>query len=124
MYLTEAIIDFDGGIHPMVGWFPTRTRMQRRLAALGYVEVEPVADAGWLRVGQRIRGHEFRYSTIDEMPASVSRCLRLSAGNKTRDDGYAVGCVLGGYSHLHFRSSCDFASSFIDRCWLHKEAKV
>jgi cobyrinic acid a,c-diamide synthase len=124
MYLCEAIVDSDGREHQMAGLFPTRVRMQKQLAAIAYVEVEASEEALWLRGGQRVRGHEFHYSIIDEMPASVSRCLRLSAGNKTRDDGYAVGCVLGGYSHLHFRSSCDFASSFVDKCWLHKEAKV
>jgi cobyrinic acid a,c-diamide synthase len=124
MYLCEAIVDSDGREHQMAGLFPTRVRMQKQLAAIAYVEVEASEEALWLRGGQRVRGHEFHYSIIDEMPASVSRCLRLSAGNKTRDDGYAVGCVLGGYSHLHFRSSCDFASSFVDRCWFHKEAKV
>jgi cobyrinic acid a,c-diamide synthase len=123
MYLCEAIVDSDGREHQMAGLFPTRVRMQKQLAAIAYVEVEASEDALWLRGGQRVRGHEFHYSTIDEMPASVSRFLRLSAGNKTRDDGYAVGCVLGGYSHLHFRSSCDFASSFVVVCLLHKEAK-
>ena len=124
MYLCEAIVDSDGREHQMAGLFPTRIRMQKQLAAIAYVEVEASEDALWLRGGQRVRGHEFHYSTIDEMPASVSRCLRLSAGNKTRDDGYTVGCVLGGYSHLHFRSSCDFASSFVVACLLHKEAKI
>ena len=123
MYLCEAIVDTDGREYQMAGLFPTRVRMQKQLAAIAYVEAEVPKDALWLRGGQRVRGHEFHYSIIDEMPASVSRCLRLSAGNKTRDDGYAVGCVLGGYSHLHFRSSCDFASSFVDRCWFHKEEK-
>jgi cobyrinic acid a,c-diamide synthase len=124
MYLCEAIVDSDGREHEMAGLFPTRVRMQKQLAAIAYVEVEASKDALWLRGGQRLRGHEFHYSTIEEMPASVSRCLRLRAGNKKRDDGYAVGCVLGGYSHLHFRSSCDFALNFVVGCLLHKEAKI
>ena len=123
MYLSEAIVDSDGREYQMAGLFPTRVRMQKQLAAIAYVEVEALADALWLRGGQRLRGHEFHYSTIDEMPASISRCLRLRAGGMTRDDGYAVGSVLGGYSHLHFRSSPDFASSFTDACLLYKEEK-
>ncbi len=39
MYLTEAIADSAGQEHTMVGLFPTRARMQTRLAALGYLEV-------------------------------------------------------------------------------------
>lgn len=124
MYLCEAIVDSDGREYRMTGLFPARVRMQKQLAAIAYVEVEAPENALWLRAGQRLRGHEFHYSTIDEMPASVSRCFRLRAGKKMRDDGYAIGSVLGGYSHLHFRSSPDFVSSFVDMCLLHKEAKV
>lgn len=124
MYLCEAIVDTDGRVYQMAGLFPTRVRMQKQLAAIAYVEAEVPEDALWLHGGQRLRGHEFHYSTIDEMPASVSRCFRLRVGKKMRDDGYAIGTVLGGYSHLHFRSSPDFVSSFVDACLLHKEAKV
>ena len=124
MYLCEAIVDSDDREHQMAGLFPTRVRMQKQLAAIAYVEVEAPKDALWLRAGQRLRGHEFHYSIIDEMPASVSRCFRLRARKKMRDDGYAIGSVLGGYSHLHFRSSPDFVSSFVEVCLVHKEAKV
>jgi cobyrinic acid a,c-diamide synthase len=131
MYLCDAIVDSDGRKHQMAGLFPSCVRMQKQLAAIAYVELEAPIDALWLRGGQRLRGHEFHYSTIDGMPASVSRCLRLRAGDKTRDDGYVVGSVLGGYSHLHFRSSPDFASGFIQACLryrnaipLKKEAKI
>ena len=124
MYLSEAIVDSDGREYQMAGLFPTRVRMRKQLAAIAYVEAEAPEDALWLRAGQRVRGHEFHYSTIDGMPVSIRRCLRLRAGDKMRDDGYAIGSVLGGYSHLHFRSSPDFVSSFVDVCLLHKEAKV
>jgi cobyrinic acid a,c-diamide synthase len=124
MYLCEAILDTDRREYQMAGLFPTRVRMQKQLAAIAYVEAEVPEAALWLRAGQRLRGHEFHYSTIDGMPASVSRCLRLITGDKTREDGYAIGSVLAGYSHLHFRSSPDFASSFVDACLLQKEVKV
>jgi cobyrinic acid a,c-diamide synthase len=124
MYLCEAILDTDRREYQMAGLFPTRVRMQKQLAAIAYVEAEVPEAALWLRAGQRLRGHEFHYSTIDGMPASVSRCLRLITGDQTREDGYAIGSVLAGYSHLHFRSSPDFASSFLDACLLQKEVKV
>jgi len=121
MYLCEAIVDSDDRVHQMAGLFPTRVRMQKQLAAIAYVELEASVDALWLRGGQRLRGHEFHYSRIDPMPASISLCLRLRAGDKIRDDGYMVGSVLGGYSHLHFRSSPDFASGFIEACLHYRD---
>jgi cobyrinic acid a,c-diamide synthase len=92
MYLTEAIVDVDGRAWPMVGIFPTRARMQARLVKLGYVEVE--TDSGMAR------GHEYRHSTIDEMPA----------------DAYRVRAASGSYVHLHFLSCPRFAEEFVDRC--------
>ena len=116
MYLTEAIVDAAGREHSMAGLFPTRARMQPRLAALGYLEAVPPADALWLRAGEPLRGHEFRYSEIDPMPAAVPRCLVLRNGRAERAEGYAAGSVLAGYAHLHFRSSPDFARRFVHAC--------
>ena len=103
MYLTEGIVDGEGREHPMIGLFPTRARLQPRLAALRYLEVEAAADTLWLRAGDRMRGHEFRYSEIDPMPAEVGRCL----------EGYYAGSVLAGYAHFHFRSCPSFAAHFV-----------
>lgn len=90
MYLTRAIVDADQREWPMVGVFPTRARMQKRLARIGYVEVE--------YEGKRARGHEFRYSTIDPMPAEVER---VYGGDS---EGYRVKGAVGSYAHLHFLS--------------------
>jgi len=92
MYLTEAIVDVDGRAWPMVGIFPARARMQAHLAKLGYIEVE--TDSGMAR------GHEYRYSTVDQMPAAAYRAHR----------------ALGSYVHLHFQSCPRFAKEFVDRC--------
>jgi cobyrinic acid a,c-diamide synthase len=92
MYLTESIVDLEGRAWPMVGIFPTRARMQARLAKLGYIEVE--TDSGLAR------GHEYRHSTVDEMPA----------------DTYRVHAALGSYVHLHFLSCPRFAEAFVHRC--------
>lgn len=94
MYLTEAIVDADGREHPMVGIFPTRARVGRRLAAIGYREVE-TSD------GDRVRGHEFRYSEIDPPLGG---------------DAHRVGETLGSYVHLHFASCPRFAARFVDAC--------
>jgi cobyrinic acid a,c-diamide synthase len=110
MYLTEAIVDAAGREHAMAGIFPTRARMQSRLAALGYIQPEPVARL-WLDWGldpaMPLRGHEFRYSKIDPMPARIERVYRAPA------ESYRVGSVLGSYIHLHFLSSPDFAAGFV-----------
>lgn len=110
MYLTEEIFDAEGRAWPMAGVFPTRARMQRKLAKLGYTEIEARGGNGWIRRGDRVRGHEFRYSVIDPMPESVVRAYTDDAA------GYWTDETLGSYVHLHFGSCRRFAEGFVDRC--------
>ncbi len=109
MYLTEAILDADGREYPMVGIFPTRARMQSRLAALGYVEPDPNRRSLWAQ-GCSLRGHEFRYSKIDPMPESIARIYREPI------EGYRRHSVLASYIHLHFLASPKFAEQFVQYC--------
>ncbi len=110
MYLTQAIVDADARSWPMTGIFPTRARMQPRLARLAYIEVESSDAEGWLAAGEHARGHEFRYSTIDPMPEAIVRTYREPA------EGYRVRSVLGSYVHLHFLSLPNFAERFVRAC--------
>jgi cobyrinic acid a,c-diamide synthase len=116
MYMTEAIVDTEGRSYPMVGTFPTRARMHSRLAAIGYVEVKGRDDSAWLPSNELARGHEFRYSVIDEMPEHIARRYRVTARGGTRDEGFAVGSVLASYVHLHFGSCPNMALRFVTSC--------
>lgn len=122
MYLTEAIVDTDGAEHPMVGIFPTRTRMRAQLVALGYAEVEGIAvvtDRLPLAVGETARGHQFRFSEVDPVPESVARGYRIRAqrsGDTPRPEGYLIRNCLGSYVHLHFLSNPGFAARVLDLC--------
>jgi cobyrinic acid a,c-diamide synthase len=110
MYLMQGIVDSEGRTWPMTGIFPVNACMQKRLAKLGYIEVETCEADGWLAPGERARGHEFRYSAIDSMPETISRAYRDPA------EGYRVGSVLGSYIHLHFLSNPQFAEKFVNEC--------
>ncbi len=120
MFLTEAIVDTEGHAFPMAGVFPTRVRMQGRLAALGYVEVEGAEESGWLRPGEHARGHEFRYSTAGEMPGHVVRTYRSATAEGQRGAGYRMNAALASYVHLHFLSCPKFAERFVAACAAHK----
>lgn len=116
MYLTEAIVDVEERAYPMVGLFPTRAKMKSRLAALGYVEVEGVNDSGWLHQNEHAKGHEFRYSVIDEMPAHVARQYRVKTKEGVRAEGFVAGSALASYIHLHWGSCHEMASRFVAAC--------
>jgi cobyrinic acid a,c-diamide synthase len=119
MYLTQAIVDTSGAEFPMVGIFPTKCRMQDRLAALGYVEVEGSGSHPMLRSGERARGHQFRYSTIDPMPDSIDRayCMRpVSSRMAAGREGYVFNNCLASYVHLHFLSNPMAAYRWLESC--------
>ena len=115
MYLTEGIVDFNGKYHPMVGVFPTRAKMLKKRKALGYVEIETIEDSPLAQKGYSIRGHEFHYSEIDEMPISINRVYSV---NKPDGDswfeGYRYKNTLASYVHLHFGSNREWAERFIN----------
>jgi cobyrinic acid a,c-diamide synthase len=110
MYLTQAIVDVSGRTWPMAGIFPTCANMQKRLAKLGYIEVETCEAEGWLAPGECARGHQFRYSVIDPMPGTILRVYKDPA------EGYRVRSALGSYVHLHFLSCPNFAERFVHNC--------
>lgn len=112
MYLTRAIIDQAGQCHEMVGIFPVTARMAPSLRSLGYREATVKAASLWGGPGRVLRGHEFHYSEIDEMPAEVARVYELADG---RSEGYQLGNSLGGYLHLHFGGTPEAVAWFAGR---------
>ena len=69
MYLGQSLTDLEGNEHAMAGVIPAVSRMSEKRLTLGYREVEAVADGPLLRKGQRVRGHEFHWSTLDPLPS-------------------------------------------------------
>lgn len=118
MYLAEAIEDLEGGLHPMVGLFPTTIRMHPKRLTLAYVEVELLEETILGKPGTILRGHEFHYSHMADTPPTLRRTYRVrSPGTPTeRTEGYTVNNVLASYFHLHFGSNPEAAESFVAAC--------
>ncbi|MGH7964286.1 MAG: hypothetical protein ACRERD_21100 [Candidatus Binatia bacterium] len=117
MYLTAGIRDVHGTLFPMVGIYPTVARMLPRLKALGYVEVEVERETGLFPVG-RVRGHEFHYSELEQQDFCDSLIKPLyrvheRSGEEPRLEGYLYKRCLASYTHLHFGSNPEFATSLI-----------
>jgi cobyrinic acid a,c-diamide synthase len=134
MYLTEAIIDLENQLHPMVGLVPGITRMQPRLVSLGYRFVESPTGNFLLPQGIIVRGHEFHWSTWEAV-SNIERsklnvqCLTSSPAwyirsrndiERDRFDGYANNNLVASYVHLHFAHNLQLAHNFVQACrqWL------
>ncbi len=113
MYLTEGIVDTEDNFQPMVGIFPVKAHMQKKRASLGYREVKTTEHSCFGRPGTILRGHEFHYSNIGEMPTRIKRIYKV---NSNCQEGYCYRNVLGGYMHLHFGYNPQVAVEFINHC--------
>ncbi len=118
MYLSAALTDHAKRTHPMIGVFPFKIKMLRRLQALGYREVTTVKTAFAAR-GEKIRGHEFHYSEIHGAAGATAIdtvYVVAGRGKKKLSAGYRYKNCLGSYVHLHFGSNPKFAHSFVAIC--------
>ena len=118
MYLSEGIVGEDVGVLPMAGVFPVTARMQTKRASLGYREVRLEKDCFFGPAGTVLRGHEFHYSVIDEMPEHIERIYAVNSSVNGGDsrEGYRHDNVLGGYLHLHFGFNPQMAVEFVRAC--------
>lgn len=113
MYLTEGMAEGAD----FVGVFPVRARMLPKRKALGYREALLLHDTILGPAGVTMRGHEFHYSEIGEMPATIERCYRVNRrGEHICNEGYRHKNCLGSYLHLHFGTLPSLASSLIAAC--------
>lgn len=105
IYLSEGVTDQAGTFHPFCGVLPARCHMEDKRVALGYREVTLSGDGLLGKKGTVLRGHEFRYSRVDEASldqAGVARTLTLArrGGENPRAEGFATGRTVATYAHL------------------------
>lgn len=121
MYLAQTLVDEAGREHPMVGVFPLATRMQPRMAALGYVTLTATADTILLRKGETVRGHEFHFSTTTPLgPVEFGLASVGGRGIADGKDGICTPTVLASYAHVHFASHPAMAERFVNACKNYK----
>lgn len=122
MYLCKTITDRAGATHEMVGLVPGEVSMQNKLAALGYREVTALQDNFLFAEGEQARGHEFHYSVLtaaDELPAAYH--IKGLRGEKA--EGYCLGHLVAGYTHLYFPSHPTLAARFVEAARRYGEAR-
>ncbi len=103
MYLTRSITQFDGKKHSMVNLFDADTIMDKKLT-LNYTEAKVTSSCLLAKAGKTIRGHEFHYSRIDNIPKDSKFAYQLSKGKGVNGskDGFVEYNTLASYMHMHF----------------------
>jgi cobyrinic acid a,c-diamide synthase len=116
IYLTGGV-EAAGEHHPFVGIFPVQTRMLPKRKALGYRQVDLIADSIIGPTGSVARGHEFHYSEMEPMPGTVQRIYEVSKNQILLGrEGFRHKNCLASYIHLHFGSSPQIAATFVGHC--------
>jgi len=118
MYLTKSITNFEGSAFPMVGILPGRALMEKRLQALDSTLMETINDNLLSRRGIVIRGHEFHFSKIIDVPKDVRFAykMRIGKGIDGKHDGWMEHNILALHGHIHLAFSTKFAENFIKHC--------
>jgi cobyrinic acid a,c-diamide synthase len=129
MVLTQGLTDSSGHSWQMAGLLPGITRMNGKLAALGYRHVTALRPNLLTVTGESLRGHEFRYSSWVSDASATTACNTSGAWNSTPawevkgtrgkvpEDGvgYARGNLLASYLHVHFGQRRELAQRFVRR---------
>jgi cobyrinic acid a,c-diamide synthase len=102
MYLCRSLSDMEGCDFEMVGIFPLKTAMNKRLRSLGYRQATLQRDCLLGNRGDTLHGHEFHYSEVVSQSSAEKRFDSLYLLDNNTHEGYIVGAALGSYVHLHF----------------------
>jgi cobyrinic acid a,c-diamide synthase len=122
MYLARAIT-WRGQTCRMVGAIPGDVTLHDKPVGRGYVTLQASAEMPWpgLRAGaaqgvQEVRGHEFHYSSLDNLDPNVRFAWRVTRGHGIdgRHDGLIHRNVLASYAHLRSLGGNGWAAHFVD----------
>lgn len=100
MVLGAALTDADGVRHEMAGLLGLETSFAKRRMHLGYRLAELAAPMPGHRVGARLRGHEFHYSTILAQPDAPLAVVRDATGAVVAETGSRRDSASGTFFHL------------------------
>jgi cobyrinic acid a,c-diamide synthase len=117
MYLTKSIQDLDGVVHRAVGLFDAKTSMVRRLT-LSYTLAKATRPNILTRSGDIVRGHEFHFSALQDLPrdAEFAYDLKRGVGISGGHDGWTCYSTLASYMHTNFASDERMAERFVEAC--------
>lgn len=124
MYLMKNIVDFRNKIYPMVGVFDSSVKMNDRMAALGYVNIEVIRNNILSNESVKTRAHVFHWSYLNKLPKKTEFAYKVK--KKGRDavlDGLLKWNVLASYTHLHFGSNIRFAKNFVHNCTIYAKKR-
>jgi cobyrinic acid a,c-diamide synthase len=116
MYLSEAIVDFEGRSWSMVGVLPTTATMGDRLT-LGYRYAVSLEDSPLMAAGTTVWGHEFHRSRLSTPPQPGLYQVRgYDPQSSVQREGWRSHQVHASYVHLHWGAQPELPRRFLHQC--------
>ncbi len=125
IYLGESI-ELDGIEYPLAGVFPIRFGLHKKPQAHGYTELTVRSINPFYKLGEKIRGHEFRYSQVLDWQgdtADLALEMERGVGFMENRDGLVYRNVLALYTHIHALSTPQWAARLAAKALAFKEQK-
>ena len=120
MYLARGI-EWNGRRAEMVGAIPADIVMHARPIGRGYVHLRETGLSPWPVTAavarmQRLRAHEFHYSSVENLPSGTRFAYEVERGHGIdgRHDGIVHRNVLASYAHLRDIAANPWARRFVD----------
>ncbi|MBU8912357.1 MAG: hydrogenobyrinic acid a,c-diamide synthase (glutamine-hydrolyzing) [Desulfobacterales bacterium] len=113
--------------YPMSGILPIKFGLSKRPQGHGYTRVEVVNKNPFFKVGEILKGHEFRYSSIldiDYQDHEMAFKMERGKGILDKKDGFFKNNTFGTYTHIHALGSPSWASSLIKKAKAFKAAQT
>lgn len=112
MYLCRSITDLHGNAYGMAGVIPYDSHIASR-SVLGYMEARALRDNLLCCEGERLRGHEFHYSIIEEDSNTLLFELARRNTNELHYGGYVRDNITASYLHINFFGNINCAKHFL-----------
>ncbi|MCA9641309.1 MAG: cobyrinate a,c-diamide synthase, partial [Myxococcales bacterium] len=120
MYCCNLLRDAAGAEHALLGLLPAKVSMCERLQAIGYCELELAEPCLLGPPGTKLRGHQFRHSTLEwgREPGGVVRSVgRLVSprGDDLGAEGFVSRQLFASYVHQHWGRDATAAQHLVAR---------
>jgi len=104
--------------YPMSGILPIKFGLSKRPQGHGYTKVAVVNENPFFKLGETLKGHEFRYSSIldiDYQDPEMAFKMERGKGILDKKDGFFKQNTFGTYTHIHALGSPSWAPALIKK---------
>ena len=111
-------MNLDGEVFPMTGILPVSFGLSKRPVGHGYTKVRVVNKNPFYKIGETIKGHEFRYSSIMDIEykkEDMAFAMERGKGIIDKMDGFCRYNVLGTYTHIMAAATPSWAEAIVKK---------